>query len=403
MSLEILFLHTNFPAQFKHHIAFHHARGDNITFLCFTNYGRSLPGVNLLKIKNNGLKTCNKSAVSEVDKMLSTSESFYSAFKVLHESGYTPDLVVGHSGWGCASKLRCVWPDIFFIAYHEWWFWDNDGLLPDNVVTQTKWMSAPFAKQKGASSRNSLMALELANSNRIISPTFWQKSLLPSQFRNSCTVCFDGVDTDFFKPNPTHKTSSKKKLIITYGTRGMEPMRGFPDFIEAVKTILQVRSDFIVKIAGNDESCYLKSLPPHSNAWGEWAKIELMPWIKSGQVEFTGRLDARNYLEFLQMSDIHCYLSVDFVTSWSFFEALACGCSILSWDTKSLAYDMRNSGYARHTVAACSHNELVKGLETLLDNNLYRQQISKEARELSREYSLTKFNNLWNNILSEAL
>ena len=122
----------------------------------------------------------------------------------------------------------------------------------------------------------------------------------------------------------------------------MEPMRGFPDFIEAVKTILQVRSDFIVKIAGNDESCYLKSLPPHSNAWGEWAKIELMPWIKSGQVEFTGRLDARNYLEFLQMSDIHCYLSVDFVTKGVFLRPFLAAYSLMGY--KVLAYDMRNSG-----------------------------------------------------------
>ena len=176
-------------------------------------------------------------------------------------------------------------------------------------------------------------------------------------------------------------------------------MRGFPDFVLTVKTALKSRSDFVVKIAGNDEVCYLKSSPPHSQTWGQWAKNELKPWIDSGQVVFTGRLNRVDYLNFLQMSDIHFYLSVDFVTSWSLFESLACGCSVLSWDTISLQKDIGPPGHARHSVPCNSPKELVNGLEILLNDSNYRLQISLDARELSKKFSKLKFNHLWSNIL----
>ena len=140
----------------------------------------------------------------------------------------------------------------------------------------------------------------------------------------------------------------------------MEPMRGFPDFVTAVKTVLQLRSDFVVKIAGNDEMCYLKSPPPHSNTWGECAKNELNPWVKSGRVMFTGRLNSNDYLQFLQASDIHCYLSVDFVTSWSLLEALPV--DVLYYlGIQYLESDIGPADFARHAVPPNSHTELTKG------------------------------------------
>ena len=260
-------------------------------------------------------------------------------------------------------------------------------------------MSAPFAQQRDIFS-------EFSYGFRVIqlkSNYFLLLANLCCQYNFEIIVLFvDGIDTGFYKPNALIKNSTNRKLLITYGTRGMEPMRGFPDFVTAVKTVLQLRSDFVVKIAGNDEMCYLKSPPPHSKTWGEWAKNELDPWVKSGRVIFTGRLNSNDYLQFLQASDIHCYLSVDFVTSWSLFEAFACGCSVLSWDTISLKSDIGPADFARHAVPPNSHTELTKGLEKLLDDTPYRHQISREACELSQEYSLNKFNNSWNSLLERA-
>ena len=49
----------------------------------------------------------------------------------------------------------------------------------------------------------------------------------------------------------------KLKKLITYATRGMEPMRGFPEFINGtIEFMRQYRKDFSVEIAGQDKVFY---------------------------------------------------------------------------------------------------------------------------------------------------
>ena len=40
-------------------------------------------------------------------------------------------------------------------------------------------------------------------------------------------IIHEGVDLDYFKYNPKFREENKKR--ITYATRGLEPMRGFPN------------------------------------------------------------------------------------------------------------------------------------------------------------------------------
>ena len=60
-------------------------------------------------------------------------------------------------------------------------------------------------------------------------------------------------------------TSWRHKSVkrITYATRGMEPMRAFPQFVESIDTILQRESNVEIIIAGgNDRVAYgSKSFP----------------------------------------------------------------------------------------------------------------------------------------------
>ena len=56
-------------------------------------------------------------------------------------------------------------------------------------------------------------------------------------FSERCYVIHEGVDTDFFIMNPAWRP--KNRIRLTYATGRMEPMRGFPEFIEALPTLLQ--------------------------------------------------------------------------------------------------------------------------------------------------------------------
>ena len=80
-------------------------------------------------------------------------------------------------------------------------------------------------------------------------PTNYQIKQFPAEYRDKIKVLHDGIDTDFCirKENPVfdlpelnlHFTSDDE--ILTYGTRGMDPYRGFPEFMKAVE-ILQKKN-----------------------------------------------------------------------------------------------------------------------------------------------------------------
>ena len=48
---------------------------------------------------------------------------------------------------------------------------------------------------------------------------------------------------------------------------------------------------------------------------------------------FIGMVPPRTLVEILSLSDLHIYLTVPFVLSWSLLNALACGCTVLASDT----------------------------------------------------------------------
>ena len=69
-----------------------------------------------------------------------------------------------------------------------------------------------------------MAAMEMGTSDEIITPTNWQKSQLPALFRNNCKVIPDKVDKEIFNPDFKLK---RRTPVLTYGTRGMEPIRVF--------------------------------------------------------------------------------------------------------------------------------------------------------------------------------
>ena len=96
---------------------------------------------------------------------------------------------------------------------------------------------------------------ELERCDIAVVPTEWQKSQFPERYRTKLKTIFDGVDTSFFhkenktvidddislKNRETGETFEIKKRmeIISYATRGMEPMRGFPEFKKLARKLLE--------------------------------------------------------------------------------------------------------------------------------------------------------------------
>ena len=289
-------MHHNFPGQFRYIASFWAEKGHDILFLTETNFSPKIPNIKTKKVP------FLKSKDSTVSRQLSTAESFRKVMIKLKDDGYYPDFIISHSGWGCGLHTTEVFPKAIKISYLEWWFstdakeydYDNDG-----------WCFYSQSKKNALRYRNLPVSLELSESDFIVSPTKWQRDQLPHSFASITNVIHEGVDTDFYVMNTSWRSSNVKR--ITYATRGMEPMRAFPQFIESIDTILDCESDAEIIIAGDDRVAYGSKMPKQGS-FGLWAKEKLEKWILSEKVKFVGHLDLKEYARLLKSSHVHCYL-----------------------------------------------------------------------------------------------
>ena len=58
--------------------------------------------------------------------------------------------------------------------------------------------------------------------------------------------------------------------------------------------------------------------------------LDELPILKDHpRIVYTGLMNYQNYRMMLQRTNLHCYFTEPFVTSWSLFEAVACGTPVL--------------------------------------------------------------------------
>ncbi len=303
-----------------------------IFFLCQTHYGRHIPGVEKIVLKGRGShdKTL-ESSKNEHERILYRSAAYSEAFGELNHKGWIPDVVVSHSGWGCGVYVKDVWPECRFIAYVEWWFSEFSEL-------QQRLKLNPYYQLKSGANnlltiRNLPACYEMTMADDIISPTEWQRQQLPNHLRIRCRVIQDQVDRSIFFPEPKKQSTLP---VLTYGTRGMEPMRGFPELIKGLPLVLNKWPQLRVEIAGTDTVNYGGVRPPQGS-WKKWA-VELLEKYKlDGRVSWKGRLPLNVYASWLKGSWCHIYLSEPFVTSWSLIEA--CSCAVPMVATRGKATD----------------------------------------------------------------
>lgn len=328
--MKILFLHPNFPAQFKEACRQLASERHDVRFLCQTHYGRSIQGVQRLTIKGAGShEVMELKKETELKKMYSRAESYREAFKLLKKEEWQPDVIVSHSGWGCGFYAKEVWPNVPLIAYCEWWFAPNSELM--QTMRRNLYFNISKISKKHLWQRNAVMAMELATADHITTPTNWQKKQLPYGLQKKCCVSPERVNHHIFYPDSLQISPIPK---ITYGTRGMEPMRGFPEFINCIPELVKKWPTLSVEIAGVDEINY-GGKPPEEGSWGKWAKRILSAQCLKN-VHWKGRMNLDTYANWLKSSWCHIYLTEPYVASWSLNEAIACQIPIVATDHEAV-------------------------------------------------------------------
>lgn len=305
----------------------------------------------------------------------------------MKNKGFKPDVIYAHP-WGNSLYLKDIFPDVPLINFCEWYYKSENSDID--------FSGEQINEDRKAKTRtmNAQLLLDLVSCDKGICPTNWQKSQFPKDFHHKIEVLHDGIDTDYFIPNPdavlkipnTDIELTTKDEVVTYATRGMEAYRGFPQFMEMAEKLLKLRKNVHIVIGGEDRICYGPKLEKGSYKQIMLNKLDL----DMSRVHFTGGLPYMEYKKLLQISSAHVYLTYPFVLSWSMLEAMSCCCCVVGSKTppvQEVIEDNKNG----LLVDFFNIDELTDKVEYALDNQDKMAEIRENARNtLIEKYDLKK-------------
>lgn len=328
--MNILFAHRVFPGQFRNLIRHLAQEGTHqIKFLALQMHEPADPGVDVVRYEPaRTVSTTIHPCLHSCEGAVLFGQAAYRAAERLRKQGFVPDVIFGHSGWGPTLFLQDLFPRAVFLGYFEWFyrsrgsshgFHPNIPLLPEHELQ--------------IRTKNMPILLDLAHAQAGVAPTYWQRNQFPNEYRDKIEVIHDGVDCDFFSPQPQGLYLPRlgldlrgKSQIVTYVATAMEPMRGFPEFMQAISLLQRRNKKCEIVVVGEERTEY--SNPLDSGKSYRQLMMELYPFDVS-RLHFTGRLSRDEYRQVLYASSVHVYLTFPFILSWSLLEAMACGCLVV--------------------------------------------------------------------------
>jgi glycosyltransferase involved in cell wall biosynthesis len=379
--MRILFLHSNFPAQFRHlAVALAQDSNHKVVFGTTRKEG-ALPGVyKAIYSPSREAHPQTHHYVRTLENAVLQGQAVYRLADQLKTQSFIPDVVYAHSGWGPSLFIKDIFPKAKLLCYFEW-FYHAHGSDADFDPNE------PLTADDEARIRikNAPILIDLYSCDRGLAPTYWQRQQFPPEYHNKIKVHHDGVDTQFFQPQPGAKLFLPRinldlrevPEIVTYVARGMEPYRGFPQLIETVALLQKRRPQCHVVIVGENRVAYGRTLPDGKTY--KDVMLEKVP-LDLNRVHFTGLLPYPEYLQVLQASSVHLYLTRPFVLSWSMLEALSTGCLVVASHTAPVT-EMIQDGVNGLLVDFFDTQAICDRIEYALDNPTQMVSIRHQARE----------------------
>lgn len=386
--MDLLFVHQNFPGQFKHLAPALAARGHRVVAL--TLRPEATPGdwkgVRVLPYRVARGNTPGVSPwLQDLESKVVRGEACLGAARELRSQGFSPRAIVAHPGWGESLFLKTVWPQARLGLYAEWFYQPQGadvGFDPEFDGTDAESQAARLRLKN----INHWLHADLADA--ALSPTHWQAGTFPADYRHRITVVHDGVDTDALMPDATVRfplgeaVLTRDDEVVTFVARQLEPYRGYHVFMRALPELLRRRPRARVLIVGGDGTAY-GARPPEGQTWKQRFIDEVRPAIPEddwARVFFLGQLPYGRFLDLLRLSTVHVYLTYPFVLSWSLLEAMALQATIVASDTGPLR-EVVNDGENGRMVGFFDRDALCDRVCELLDDPAQRRRLGETARE----------------------
>lgn len=396
--MNFLFIHQNFPGQFKHLAPALVNAGHDVTALILGKINaQRWSGVKLVpySVSRGNAQEAHPWAVDFESKVIRGEACLRASLQLKHQ-GYYPDVIVAHPGWGESLFLKEVWPKAKLKLYCEF-FYQASGA---DVGFDPEFSPSDPADAGRVIVKNANILLQFQNADAACSPTYWQANTFPEHISKKISVIHDGIDTDGLRPNPdvqfalnSGRVLTRKDELITFVSRTLEPYRGFHVLMRSLPTLLKERPNAEVLIAGKAEGIGYGPQPTDRTSWKQQFISEVFPKLDESQrarVHFFNTLPYNQFLSLLQVSTVHVYLTYPFVLSWSLLEATSVGCAVVASDTPPLQ-------------EAITHNEngllvdffnaeaLAESVCRLLDNPERRAELGAKAREFAKaKYDLKR-------------
>ncbi len=387
--MKILFIHQNFPGQFKH-LAPALARLGHQTVALTLRVEKPADwnGVRVLPYKLP--KRAGQSVhpwLVDFDTKLTRAEACYHAAIKLRDAGFTPDIIIAHPGWGESLFLKDVWPNAKLGLYCELYHqsdYPHTGFDPE-FQPEIKPTEALRLRMKNL---NNHEHFDIADAG--ISPTHFQANTFPAEFRDKITVCHDGINTDMLTADDTATLTldtgehfTRDDEIITFVNRNLEPYRGYHVFMRALPRLLKERPNARVLIVGGDDVSY-GARPAKGQTWKQIFIDEVRSQIPDAdwaRVHFLGRIPYDKFQSLLKVSRAHIYLTYPFVLSWSLFETMSVQGAIVASKTAPVEEAIEH-GVTGRLVDFFDKDALVGEVCHLLDNPQEREALGRAARKL---------------------
>jgi glycosyltransferase involved in cell wall biosynthesis len=331
--VKALFIHQNFPGQYKSLAPRLAALGHNVKALCVNTPRGEVPGVEIIRYPiARGTSPNIHPLASEFETKVIRGEACSRALRKLKEEGFSPDIILAHPGWGEAMFAKDAFPNAVLLSFIEYYYATHgQDVNFDKEFGKRRFEDDMRIRTKNA---NSLLTLDAMDWG--VSPTAWQRDTNPPRYRDQISVIHDGVDTDRLRPDPHASftvpdgpTLTCGDEVVTFVNRNLEPLRGFHIFMRALPAVLAERPNARVVIIGSDGKGYGGG----AGGWRERMINELGARLDLSRIHFAGRVDYGDFIRLLQVSSAHVYLSYPFVLSWSLIEAMSLGCVIVGSDT----------------------------------------------------------------------
>ena len=407
---KILFLHQNFPGQYKH------LAPELAKIKRYDVYTLSLDSTNTYSLEDlkNSLKNIthykysitqsnapgvNRLAIEFETKMIRASAVLKRALE-LKEDGFEPDLLIIHPGWGEGFVLKEVWPHSKVINYFEFYYNTKDSDVDFDLKEDSR-PNYDIDLRTRLVARNAPFLSACNQSDFMISPTKFQKSTAPIEYQNKIKVIHDGIDTAALTSKPDasitltsesntnkKKTLTRKNKIIAFVNRNLEPYRGYHSFMRSLPQVIEKHPDAYILIVGGSDVSY-GAKPKGDLSYKDLFYNEIKDKIPdNNNIIFLGFVKYNLLISILDIASVHVYLTYPFVLSWSMLESMALGGLVLGSKTSPVE-EVINHNKNGLLVDFFDHKSISKNINSILDNPKKYKSMRAEARKtIIKDYDL---------------